>query len=122
MNKILKFFNDNHSAAIAAATCLVLVYWLFGCQSKVSSITNPTQKITRAELQIEIDHLLAIAQSKMQDLDRQDEVRRLILEKASLFAADGEVNPLGIINLLVSIGAIGTAVDSRRKLKDAKKT
>jgi len=122
MNKILKFFNDNHSAAIAAAICLVLSYWLFGCQSRVTSITNPTQKITRAELQIEIDHLLAVAQSKMSDLDRQDEVRRLILEKASLFAAGGEVNPLGIINLLVSIGAIGTAVDSRRKLKDAKKT
>lgn len=119
--KYLKFFNDNHWLLIFGAICLLAFFWLYGCESHVKSIIEPDKEVTRAELENEVNNIMAIAQTKLIDLDKQDEVRQLILDKAALFATTGTFNPTGLLNLLISIGAIGTTLDSRRKLKVSNK-
>lgn len=115
-DKILKFFNENHMAAIAAVILIVGAIYFYGCESKVTSIENPTKKVTRSELQVESDHLIAQVKVKLQDLDKQDAIRQLISDQAALFATTGTFNPMGLANLAVSIFAVGSALDSRRKL------
>ena len=117
MLKYLKFLNDNHWLLIFGCICLCMFFWLYGCESHVKSILEPEKEITRAELENEVNSIMAIAQTKLSDLDKQDEVRQLILDKAALFATTGTFNPTGLLNLIISIGAIGTTLDSRRKLK-----
>lgn len=115
--KILKFLNHNHWAAIASLLLLLAAFYFYGCQSTVPSMLDPSRAITRSELQIESDYLLGQVQIKLEDLDRQDAIRLLISDQAALFASTGTVNPLGLVNLAVSIFAVGSALDSKRKLK-----
>jgi len=96
-------------------------FWLYGCESRYKIIIEPNKKVTRAELENEVNSIMAIAQTKLSDLDKQDEVRQLILDKAALFAQTGTFNPTGQLNLIISIGAIDTTLDSRRKLKVSNK-
>lgn len=119
MLKYLKFFNENHWAAIAALILVILGFYFIGCQSTVDSMIDSNKKVTRAELQTESDFLIAQVRNKLESLDRQDEIRRLISDQASLFASTGSFNPVGLVNLAVSIFAVGSALDSRRKLKAA---
>lgn len=119
MLKYLKFFNDNHMATIAAIVLLIGGFYFMGCQSTVDSMIDPNKKVTRNELQTEADFLIAQVRNKLESLDRQDEIRRLISDQASLFATTGSFNPMGLVNLAVSVFAVGSALDSRRKLKAA---
>jgi hypothetical protein len=116
LDKILLFFNENHGISIAAALVVIFGVWFYGCESTVRSLNDPNVKVTRTELQGEINAYLATAQSKMRTLDEQDAIRKVILDNASIIAASGSFNPIGAINALISILAIGSAVDSRNKV------
>lgn len=122
MTKFFKFFNDNHWQAIAVAILLSAGFWFYGCQSKVASLSNSKLLVTRVELQGEIDAYLATAKARMTTLDQQDELRKKILDNAALFAQGGQMNPMGALSTVVSIFAIGSAVDSKRKVKALTKT
>ena len=81
----LKFFNENHSATIASLVCIGFLYWGYGCESKCQSIIDPSVKVTRAELAIEVDTLIAKAKARSDELDRQDEIK--LLSKAEVVKA-----------------------------------
>ena len=121
MSKLLKFLNENHWQAITVVIVLMLVFWFYGCQSYVASLANPDKQVTRTMLQGEIDAYLALAKARMTTLDQQDALRKAILDNASVIASEGTFNPIGAINSVISILAIGSAVDSKRKLTVAKK-
>jgi len=118
MSKIWTFIaNDNHSTAIAAVLILLLSFWIYGCQSTVGSIMSPDKQLSRDELQAELDYLLSQAKAKFATLDRQDLIKKTILEQATLFGSTGTFNPTGLLNLAVSVAAIGYGLDKRRKIK-----
>ncbi len=119
LKKILHFCNDNHFAVFAGIILIVGLFYFLGCQSTVPSMIDPEKKVNRGELQAESDFLIAQVRLKLENLDRQDEIKRLITDQASLFATTGSFNPMGLLNLGVSVFAIGSALDSRRKLKAA---
>lgn len=119
MLNFLRFINKNHWYIIAAIVAAALLIWLYGCQSTVNSMINPKQKITRAELENETNYIIGQAKVKLADLDRQDELKRLLLEQAVLFNSTGTFNPAGLINTLISVGAIAFGLDRNKKLKDA---
>jgi hypothetical protein len=119
-SKLLKLANDNHLLIIGFVALIVLAVWFYGCESTVRSITDPTRKLTRPELHAEVDFLLAQAKSKLDDLDRKDAVKKLLLDQAALFSTTGTFNPMGALNTAISIIAVGSALDSRRKLKSAR--
>jgi hypothetical protein len=118
----LKFFNENHWQVIAVLVICAAGVWFYGCESRVQSIVNPTMKVTRTELMGEVDAFLATAKAREMSLDEQDALRKKILDNAALFAQGGQMNPMGALSTVVSIFAIGSAVDNRRKLKEVLKS
>jgi hypothetical protein len=118
MTNFLKFFNENHWQVIAVIILCAAGVWFYGCESRVQSIVNPAVKVTRTELMGEVDAFLATAKAREMTLDEQDALRKKILDNAALFAQGGAMNPMGALNMIVSIFAVSSAVDSRKKLKD----
>lgn len=117
-DKILKLVNDNHVFLIGALIVIAICFYGYGCQSQVKSIIDPENKLTRAELQTEVDYLLSQARNRFDELDRQDQIKLLIFEQAALFAQAGTINPMGLVTTAISVLAIGSALDQRRKKKE----
>lgn len=87
-------------------TCLItfgVLIYIYGCESKVRSMYDPTRQINRQELQLELDRFMGLVQVRMVSLDKQDQLRALILENALILVQGQPFNPLGI---LTGIGAI----------------
>jgi len=118
---IKKLGNGERYQTLAGIIAVLMFVWFVGCTSKVSSITNPGQAVSRDELHIEIDTFLAQAENKLQSLDQQDAVKRLLAEQTMLIAKGGAVNPAGIMVLLGGIFGIGATVDNVRKRKVIKR-
>jgi len=119
MKTVLHFLNENHQYAIAAVVIAAATFWAYGCQSQVNSLLNPTQQITRPELQAEIDFLIAQAEIKFTDLNKQDQIKQALLDLGSTFATTGTLNPTGLLNTAVSIAAIAFGLNRNQKLKVA---
>lgn len=115
MKKALKFLNENHHYIIAGIILALACFWTYGCHSQVNSILNPNQRITREELQIEIDYFLAHAELKFIDLDRQDQLKQSLLDLGSTFATTGTLNPTGLLNTAISVAAIAFGLNQRKK-------
>lgn len=98
-----------------------LTIWLFGCESKVESLTTPGRYVTRAELTAETTYMMSIIKVKATNLDQQDELRKQILDTVSVIGQTGSVNPTGLLNLILSVGAVSFGLDQRKKLVRANK-
>jgi len=116
MKKLLHYCNENHWYIIAAVVIVGILVWLYGCQSQVKSIMHPDKLITRGELQLEADYLIGQTKVRLAELDKQDEIKRLVFEEAAIFGQTGTFNPTGLLNTLISVGAIAFGLDQRRKL------
>jgi hypothetical protein len=119
LTNLLDIIRKNPLTVIALIIMFLFTTWIYGMCSRVPSVSDPNMKLNRQELQVEYDHIIAQYKLKFTDLDNKDAVKKIILDQAVLFSQTGTFNPLGAVNLLVSIGAIGSALDSRRKLKVA---
>ena len=117
MTKVLRFFNDNHWYVIAVIIAASISIWLYGCDSQVPSMMDPAKKINRAELELESDYLIGQVKMKLADLDKQDEIKILMLEQALIFGESGTFNPAGLLNTLISIGAISFGLNRNQKLR-----
>jgi len=119
MKKILKFCNDNHQYLIAVVIIAAISFWTYGCESHVNSLLNPNQLISRGELQIELDYVLAHAELKFMDLDHQDEIKQSLIDLGSTFATTGTLNPTGLLNTAISVAAISFGLNQRKRLINA---
>lgn len=113
--ELMNFASHNTGVVVGQLICFAVLIWIYGCESQVASIRNPTQKVTRSELLVEVDSFLAVAELRFTDLDRQDEFRRTIFEQAALWAQGGIVNPTGLALLLMGIIGGGATVDNVTK-------
>lgn len=126
MKKLLStLFNHERYQSIAVIVIILLLIWSYGCPSRVKSLNTPGKQVTRAELQIEIDTLLATAEAHLVDLNRQDSIKRLIYENLLLTAQSGQFNLIGLVAGAAGVLGIGATVDNvrkRREIKDLKNT
>lgn len=116
--KITEFVKNNTGVTIGLIAAAISLFWIFGFASRVQSIANPSQKVTRPELRIEVETYLALADIRFAQLDKQDELKNMILEHAMLWATTGQVNPLALgiaLQGIVGTGAIVDNVTKRRK-------
>lgn len=96
--------------AVLAAGCV------YGMASKVPSLQFPDKKVTRAELQAEMEYSLSQYEIKFADLDQQDAFKAAIANAAIDYATTGGINPLGLILTLTgTLGFAGVAADNMRK-------
>ena len=88
---------------IALILLTAFLFWGFACPPTVTSLHDPTVKITRPELQIELDTLIATAEYKLASLDEQQQLRDVIFENATQMVTTGQINPVGIMTLLAGL-------------------
>lgn len=121
LDKLKKFFNHERYQLIAGLVICVCLFWLFSCESQVQSLTDPYEKVTRSELEAEVDWILAQARIRMEQLDQQDSIKSMLAQQAMLFATTGTVNPMGVMAALFAVFGIGASIDNVRKRIDIKK-
>ena len=115
LSKLKELFNHERYQAIAVIAIAAFFFWFFGCESKVRSLANPQTQVTRASLEAEVDFYLAQAKIRFDDLDKQDEFKRFLVEKTLIVAEGGSVNPYGIMATIIGLLGIGATVDNVRK-------
>ena len=79
------------------------LFYCYGCEPEVPSLNNRLQMINRQELQLELDQLIGMAQLRMVDLDKQEELRAIVLQNALILVQGQPLNPLGLITALAGI-------------------
>ena len=119
--KTIKLITDNIWYVFASLILAVPVFFAYGMQSKCPSLINPDRKVTRDELQNELNYLIGQAKVRAADLDRQDEIKQQLLDAPNIIAASGGINASGILNLFASVGGIAFGLQQRKKLTDSTK-
>ncbi len=111
---------QNWPKAVALLLLTSLLFWGYGCPPRVPSLLDPAKKLTRPELQIELDTIIATAEYRLASLDSQDQFRDIIFKNAMLMVEGQALNPIGIMTLLAGLYGIGRGV---KDIKDrVKKT
>lgn len=108
-----------HAAALLIALCLTV--WIVSCEPTTTSLTTPDLKVTRSELQLELEHLQAKFALRSAQLHHQEEMRKIILQNALLIAETQSINPLGLITGLASLYGIASAAKDGTKLVKTKR-
>lgn len=108
----------NWPKTIALIILTILLFWGYACQPQVASLVNPGVKITRPELQIELDAIIATAEYRLAELDKQQAFQDIIFKNAMLLAETGVMNPAGILSLLAALYGVTRATqDIKNKVK-----
>lgn len=119
--KIKKFLNHERMQIIAAIICLVIVASGICCESQTRSLLDPTKKVTRAELVLEVNHFMDRADLRFKELDREDTWKAVIFDQVMLWSTTGVFNPAALVPLLVGVLGVGAVADNVRKRRDIKK-
>ena len=123
--KLLEKLNGEKYLVLAACFAVMFATWLFGCRSTVPSMYDPNETVTRAVLQSEVELFIAKAEQKFATLNERDQLKKLVTDQASIVAAGGRLNPIGILTSMLGILGIGLTVDKVkqvRKIKTLNKT
>lgn len=94
-------------AVMLAANVLLLL--CVSCPPTTKSLFNNSKKITRPELQLELDTIIATAQLRLADLDKQQQLRDVILKNALIMVETGTFSPFGMATALFGFYGIATA-------------
>lgn len=99
---------------VTISITMVIVIYLYGCEPKVKSLNATRLMVTRAELQLELEHIINTANLRMIDLDKQDRLRSLIVQNALVLVQGQPLNPLGLITAMAAVyglGSVGSGVN-----------
>jgi len=111
-------FVTNPPMTLAIIVLTVLLFWGYGCPPQTKSLLEPDKKVTRPELQIELDSIVATAQFRLADLDRQEQFRDIIFNNAMVMVETGTLNPIGIMTMLAGLyGVTRGAKDIKDRVK-----
>lgn len=115
MTKLWTFIRHQRGLIIGCCLSIIVLIWAYGCESKVRSPLDPKRLVNRAELKLEVENYLALAELKFADLDRQDEFKRIVFENAIGYAQGKPINPIGVIMSIGGFLGIGAIIDNQRK-------
>lgn len=115
MKEIWDFVRHNSGIVIGSVLCTLCLIWVYGCPSKVTSVVLSPLKVTRPELELEVENFLALAEIRFKDLDQQDEFKRTFFAMGMLLLEGGSLNPAGIALILGNLLGLGAVVDNVRK-------
>lgn len=119
--------SHNQGILTAAVVVFGLVFWAYGCESKVQSLVT-TKQVTRAELTTELDTeaqrlsaqldaLQKTAATRFQQLDGKDAIKAKVFDAVSVATTTGGFNLTGLLTLAGSVLGLGAVVDNRIKDK-----
>lgn len=122
MKKLIEtLFNHERYQTISVIIVAGLLLWFYGCESTTRSLLDPSAKVNRAELQIELDIIVARAEVGIADIEQQDRLKDMLLQQAIVAGQAGTVNPLALATSLAAVLGIGAGADNVRKRIEIKK-
>ena len=103
----------------------VLIIFITACEPKVQSINGTDLMVTRGELQIQLEQIISTAEFRMLELDRQEQIRAIILQNALVLVQGQPFNPLGLISGIAALYGIaqagGNVTRTVKNIKDKRK-
>ncbi len=115
IEKIKQALRHNQMLALAAVVCIALGVYLVGCESSVTSPINPPKKVTRVQLDAEVELLIVNVELAIEDLNKQDLFKQKLFEIGLAAAQGGTINPVGAGVTLLGVLGIGAVADNRKK-------
>lgn len=115
IEKLKKVLAHNQFMAVAVVVVIALGVWLIGCESTTQSPLRPEVKVTRPELETEIEMFKVKVDQAIADLDRQDLLKQELFNIGLAVAQGGSVSPIGAGVTLLGILGIGAVADNRKK-------
>ena len=105
----------NQFLVSAVAVAIVMVVWVYGCDSKTTSPWNPSETVTRMELQTQVDTYNLQVAAAVKDLDKQDLFKQELVTVGVAIAEAGGINPAGVGIGVMLLGIAGLGIDNRKK-------
>ena len=102
-SSMLVWIKKNWTLLLVGLFAFGLLLFGYACEPKVHSLVDATKKVNRQELQLELDQLIGLAQLRMMSLDKQEELRAIILQNALILVQGQPLNPVGIITALAAV-------------------
>lgn len=115
MQALWKTIKHNHVFVACIINSIIIIAAISGCEPRTKSLIYADKPVTRAELNIELDTLLATSKLRLEDLDRQEELRNLVFQSTMLVAEGGALSWPGLLLALGNLMGIGAVIDNRRK-------
>lgn len=117
-----EFIKKNWIKIVTLTIGLFFFMVIYGCEPKVESLFNDDYMVTGSELNIELEAIIAIAKSRHEDLERQIQLRNLILKNVLIVAESGTLNPVSVLTALFAFYGLGSATNSTKNLVKKKLT
>lgn len=128
MKQIAKWIRHNQGVVLSLVIMTGLLVWTYGCESRITSLTDPAKMVTAEELDLEIEEeslrlqaeleqLIRRAKVKQAELARQDAIKQKLFDFAAITVDAQAVNPAGVVGLMFSILGVGAVIDNRIKDK-----
>lgn len=105
----LKLLKENWFTFVLMAGLIALQIIATGCPPRTRSLLDETKQITGPELQIELDMLIAQAELRFTDLDKQQQLRDNVTKNALVMIEGGTINPAGLITGALAVIGLATA-------------
>lgn len=109
---MFNWIKQHSPVIISVVITLGFLLYCYSCESKVKSLNQKGRMVTRQELQLELNNFVDLAQIRFLDLDRQDQIKTLILQNAMVLVQGQPFNPLGMLTGLAAVYGIGQAGSS----------
>lgn len=123
--EFMNFASHNTGFLLSFIVSIVLTVILFSCTPTARSILDPTVQMTREELTIEADRLIATIDLRFKEIQKKEDFQEAVFEHAIAWTKTGTINPVGLITTFMAIAGIGATVDNvtkRRREGNALKT
>lgn len=109
------WIKKNFATVVIISITIASVIFLYSCESQTQSILNGSLRITRAELQLELNTVAELAKIRIIDLDRQDAFKAIFLENALVLVQGQPFNPVGLITAIFGVYGIKQTVHKVKK-------
>lgn len=104
-----KWIKVKSDIILIVVVTVAFMLFAYACEPKELSLLNKGVKVTRPELQLELDQLLALADLRMVGFEKQERIRAIILQNAMILVQGQPMNPIGILTGIASIYGITQA-------------
>ncbi len=114
----LKILKEKWPMYLIMIVANILLLFLTSCPPTTESLVHNGKKVTRPELQLELNIIMTTAEYRIADLDQKQKFRDFVLKNALVMIEQGAFNPLGMATALFAFYGIGTAANAGlKKLK-----
>jgi predicted small lipoprotein YifL len=122
----MKTIRHYQNTVISILLALLLLVFLIGCQSKAPSMLDPDEQVTKsvleeefkflsAQINADIDMLRIEYQKRLEEIARKEQLKAAFSEAAAVMSRSGEMNPIGIVTLILAVLGVGSIADNRKK-------